>query len=120
MTTDEIAINVSPKKGFAAAADSRLKVALDLKLNEELLAEGFARELVNKIQNMRKTSGLQVTDRIKLGVSASEQAGRAIALFGNYIKNETLANQLDDKLDRDVKKEWNINGVNTIIALEKA
>lgn len=120
LTTDEIAINVSPKKGFAAAADSRLKVALDLKLNEELLAEGFARELVNKIQNMRKTSGLQVTDRIKLGVSASEQAGRAIALFGNYIKNETLANELDDKLDRDIKKEWNINGVNTIIALEKA
>jgi len=120
LTVEEIAVKVMPKKGFAAAADNRLKIALDLALSEELLAEGFARELVNKIQNMRKTSGLEVTDRIRLGVSASEQAGKAIKSFGNYIKNETLANELDHKLDRQIKKEWNINGVNTIIALEKA
>ena len=119
LTSEEIAINVVPENGFAVAVDSHLKVVLDLALTDELLAEGFARELVNKIQNMRRNAGFEVTDRIKLGVSSSEQAQKAIKMFGDYIKNETLAVLLDDQTKRKIKKEWNINGVATLIALEK-
>lgn len=119
MTSDEILIKVIAREGYAAAADSQLKAAIDLEMTDELLAEGFARELINKIQNMRKSGGLEVTDRIHLGISASPEAERAAAMFGDYIKSETLAVDLDKIIEREIKQEWNINGVDTIIALEK-
>jgi len=119
LTSEEITIKVVPENGFAVAVDSHLKVVLDLALTDELLAEGFARELVNKIQNMRRNAGLEVTDRIKLGVSNSKQVEKAIKVFGDYIKSETLAVLLDDQVERSIKKEWNINGVTTLIALER-
>jgi isoleucyl-tRNA synthetase len=119
LTTEDVHIKVTSGEGYAAAADGQLKVALSLKLTETLLAEGFARELVNKIQNMRKSGGLEVTDRIKLGISLSEEAKRAIEMFGNYIQNETLAVSLDQELNRPIKQEWDINGTATVIALEK-
>jgi hypothetical protein len=68
---------------------------------------------------MRKTGGLEVTDRIKLGISPSKERNEAVEKFGDYIKNETLALELDSELKRPIKKEWNINGVKTIIAIEK-
>jgi isoleucyl-tRNA synthetase len=119
LTLDEVLIKVMPKEGYTAASDGKLKVALDLQLDDRLIAEGFARELVNKIQNMRKTGGLEVTDRIQLGISSSTEISRAIELFGDYIKNETLAVSLDDNTDRKIKKEWDINGIDTVISLEK-
>ena len=119
LTSDEITVKVISENGYSAVADSHLKVAVDLTLNDSLKAEGFARELINKIQNMRKDAGLEVTDRIKLGISKSEQSENTVKMFGDYIKNETLAVELDEQIDRDIKKEWNINGVSTIIALEK-
>jgi isoleucyl-tRNA synthetase len=94
-------------------------VAIDLSLSDDLLAEGFARELVNKIQNMRKSANLEVTDRIRLGISHSDQADKALKKYGNYIKNETLAVELNDEVNRKIKQEWDINGVATLIAFDK-
>jgi hypothetical protein len=68
---------------------------------------------------MRKSGGLEVTDRIHLGVSSSRQADRAVTMFGEYIKSETLAVDMDTIIEREIRHEWNINGVDTIIALEK-
>ena len=119
LTSDEILIKVMAREGYATAADSQLKAAIDLKMTDELLAEGFARELINKIQNMRKGGGLEVTDRIHLGISSSQQADRAMEMFGDYIKSETLAVDLDTIIEREIRQEWNINGVDTTIALEK-
>ena len=119
LTSDEIVIKVVPAEGFTAAADNLIKVAIELRLDERLQAEGFARELVNRIQNMRKNAGLEVTDRIKLGISHSSQSEMAVKMFGQYIKNETLAVEIDDKVDRDIKQQWKINGMDTIITLEK-
>ena len=120
LTSEEVNIKVTAREGYAAAADSQLKIALNLKLNDELLAEGFARELINKIQNMRKNGGLDVTDRIKLGISDSKEINGALKMFGEYIKNETLAVALDSDVNRKISQEWDINGVKTVIALEKA
>jgi isoleucyl-tRNA synthetase len=120
LTEAEIALKVTPAEGYAAAADSRLKVAIDLKLDDRLLAEGFARELVNKIQNMRKGAGLEVIDRIRLGISRSPEADKAFAGFSDYLKNETLAVDIDNDTDKDIKQTWDINGVQTIVAISKA
>jgi len=119
LTSDEISIKVLAREGYAAAADSQLKAAIDLKMTDELLAEGFARELINKIQNMRKSGGLEVTDRIHLGISSSHQTDRAMEMFGEYIKSETLAVDLDTIVEREIRQEWKINGIDTVIALEK-
>jgi isoleucyl-tRNA synthetase len=120
LTQNEIALKVSPATGYAAAADSKLKVAIDLALDEQLLAEGFARELVNKIQNMRKSAGLEVVDRIKLGISKSPEADKALALFEDYLKNETLAVEITNDTNKETKQTWDINGVQTEIAITKA
>ena len=119
LTETEIALKVSAVDGFAAAAESKLKVVIDLKLDDNLLAEGFARELVNKIQNMRKSAGFEVTDKINLGISKSPQADKAVAGFADYLKSETLAVGLDDNTERHYKQTWDVNGVSTVIAIDK-
>ena len=80
--------------GWQVASEDGITVALDVTMDDELLAEGTARELVNRIQNLRKNSGLNVTDRISIKVEALEGIEEAIRKFGDYIKMETLADAL--------------------------
>jgi len=119
LTSAEIAIKVSPMIGYCVASDSKIKVAIDLKLDDQLRAEGFARELVNKIQNMRKSAGFDVTDRVKVGVSRSPQADLALARHADYIKNETLAVEIGHEIEKGINQKWDVNGVETVIAIEK-
>ncbi len=119
LTSAEIAIKVSPSAGYCMAADSKIKVAIDLELDEQLRAEGFARELVNKIQNMRKNAGFEVTDRVKVGVSRSPQTELALARYAEYIKNETLAVEIGHAIEKGINQKWDVNGVETVIAIEK-
>jgi len=69
-------------------------VALDVTLDENLKAEGLARELVNRVQNLRKDSGLEITDRIRLDVHADEDIRRALVANLDYIRTETLATEV--------------------------
>ena len=69
-------------------------VALDVTLNDELIAEGYARDLVNRIQNLRKEKGFNVTDRIQVRVSQHIDIDKAIKGYAEYIKSETLAESL--------------------------
>ena len=71
-----------------------LTVALDVTITPELEAEGMARDLVNRIQNIRKEKDFEVTDRIKVKVEKHIALDNALELFGDYINNETLANEL--------------------------
>jgi isoleucyl-tRNA synthetase len=116
---DDAKIKVVSTDGFSVTADGRMKVALDLKLDEGLMAEGNARELVNKIQNLRKTSGLQVTDRIKLGISRNSETETALRKFAEYIKDETLATELSEIESLEFAQEFDLNGSKTIVALER-
>jgi isoleucyl-tRNA synthetase len=81
--------------GMAVASGDGLTVALDTELTDELRQEGMAREFVNRIQNLRKSSGLEVTDRIILTVQADTEMGAALAAFDEYIKGEVLADAID-------------------------
>ena len=116
---EEIKIKIDSRGGYSVMADGQLKVALDLNLDDELLAEGNARELVNKIQNLRKSAGLEVTDRVALGISDNAETRRALSRFSDYIKNETLADNLTENISLQNTAEFNLNGVKTVVALEK-
>jgi isoleucyl-tRNA synthetase len=80
--------------GWLVASEGQLTVALDITISEELKAEGIARELINRVQNLRKDSGLEVTDRIVLTVETSEAIRSAIKANMEYVCNEVLANDI--------------------------
>ena len=80
--------------GWLVATEGGLTVALDITITEELRAEGIARELINRVQNLRKDSGLEVTDRILLRVDTNEWIQQAISANKTYVCNEVLANEI--------------------------
>ncbi len=90
----DIAISSEDIPGWLVASDRELTVALDISISERLEAEGTARELVNRIQNMRKAADFNVTDRIRVEVENEPRIAGAIAGFGEYICSETLADSL--------------------------
>jgi isoleucyl-tRNA synthetase len=92
---EDVLVETESAEGYACAEDSGYLTALDTTLNDELINEGFARELVRSIQEARKQADLQVSDRITLGVSGTEAVEKAIAAHRDYIMNETLATNWD-------------------------
>ncbi|MEM1320083.1 MAG: isoleucine--tRNA ligase [Bacteroidota bacterium] len=95
LTLEDFMITSEDIPGWQVAADGPLTVALDITLNDQLLAEGTARELVNRIQNIRKSKNFNVTDKIIVRLEKHDAITSAVELFGDYIRNETLAEQLD-------------------------
>ena len=77
--------------GWLVSNEGKLTVALEVELNDELRNEGMARELISRIQNIRKESGLEITDRIHVTLSPSEKVEKAVAGFADYIKSQVLA-----------------------------
>ncbi len=80
--------------GWLVSNDGNLTVALEVELTDDLLNEGLARELINRIQNMRKDSGLEITDRINVTIAPNPKAEAAVAAFSDYIKSQVLADNL--------------------------
>ena len=80
--------------GWLVANDGNLTVALEVELTDELRNEGMARELINRIQNIRKDIGLEIVDRIKVTIASQEQTDAAIAAFGEYIQSQVLADAI--------------------------
>jgi isoleucyl-tRNA synthetase len=120
LTPDDIDIRTETRENLVVESEDDLTVALNLKLSEALINEGLARDFVNRVQNMRKEADFNVVDRIIIFYKGSEKLSKAIASEENYIKNETLADQLLEKLDKsDFEKEWNINGDKVIVGIKK-
>ncbi|MFT4759746.1 MAG: isoleucyl-tRNA synthetase [Paraglaciecola sp.] len=94
LTLEDFEIKAEDVPGLLVANDGALTVALDTNLDDALLAEGMARELVNRIQNIRKNADFNVTDRIKVQLEKHEAMETAIAQFGAYIQEEVLADEL--------------------------
>ena len=90
---EDVLIETSSAEGYACAEDSGFLTALDTTLNDELVNEGFAREIVRSVQDARKQAGLEVSDRITLGVSGSAAVEKALSVHQDYIMSETLATQ---------------------------
>ncbi len=91
VAVEDFDITSEDMPGWLVASEGKLTVALDITVTDELRKEGVARELVNRIQNIRKESGLEVTDKISVEIEAKELVGGAVAEFGDYIGSQTLA-----------------------------
>ena len=96
ITKDDVEVISSEITGWIVEAEAGITVAIDTELDEALLEEGLAREFVNRIQNMRKDSGFDVTDKIIISFTASEKFVKAISNFKQYISTETLAEKLSE------------------------
>ncbi|AOW20852.1 isoleucine--tRNA ligase [Urechidicola croceus] len=94
LSIDEVEISSQDIEGWLVANQGNLTVALDVKITEELQKEGSARELINRVQNLRKDSGLDVTDKIKLSIEKNTLLEKAVQSNEQYIKNETLTAHL--------------------------
>ncbi len=94
-TSDDVAITLAAKEHYAAASSSRAVVVLEVEIDEELLREGLARELVNRIQTTRKDIGLDFVDRIDVTVSGDEEIAAVLEAHGEFIARETLAVSLE-------------------------
>ncbi|RZJ72426.1 isoleucine--tRNA ligase [Flavobacterium sp.] len=101
LTSADVEISSQDIEGWLVANSGTITVALDITITDELRNEGIARELVNRIQNMRKDSGYEVTDKIKVEIQSEKSLDKAINDFGQYIKDETLTKELviSEKVD---------------------
>ena len=122
LLSDDVDVIRTEKEGVAVETDGPVAVALDTALTEDLLDEGFAREVVNKIQNMRKTSGFEVTDRIRVRYHAGDRLHRAVDRFEEFIRHETLALEIEfvEQDGLTDTTEWNVNGEKAALAVAKA
>ncbi len=101
--------------GWLVSNEGNLTVALEVELTEELLNEGIARELINRIQNMRKDSGLEITDRINVAVSPSERVVNAVNEYSEYIKSQVLADSIEVNENAGPEMELGTSKVNILI-----
>ena len=118
LTLEDALISTQDIPGWAVTSEGDLTVALDMTITDELMQEGLAREMVNRVQNLRKTGGFEVTDRIELLIEKNEKTDAAVAKFSDYICNETLATiTMVDTLD--VEAEELVEGINVRLKIQK-
>jgi isoleucyl-tRNA synthetase len=115
----EVEISTQDIEGWLVANQGNLTVALDVSISKELKDEGIARELVNRIQNLRKESGLEVTDKIILYIKKDGIVDKVVESNAEYIKNETLAKELILKEEVENGNSIVFDQVNTALFLEK-
>ena len=115
---EDLLIEAVQMEGLVSATDHGVTVVLDTNLTPELLEEGFERELISKIQTMRKEADFEVMDHIRVGYRADEKVTAIFNKFGENIKAEVLANEIATTLS-GFEKEWNINGETVTLSVEK-
>lgn len=118
LATDNFEISTNEIPGWQVASDKDITVALDITLTDALTNEGIARELVNRIQNIRKQSDFDVTDRIKVTIESDDTISKSLETFKDYIAEEVLADDISTKAIEGEKIEI-IEGVAVAIAVEK-
>jgi isoleucyl-tRNA synthetase len=119
ITKEDIEVLHEDLHGWLVETDGAITVALDTTITPELLNEGIAREFVNRIQNLRKDSGFEVTDRIRISIAAEDAAAKALSVLREYIMRETLAVDLAELRDQTAGIEEVINGYRCRIVIEK-
>ena len=105
--------------GWLVTNDGKLTVALEVTITEELRQEGIARELVNRIQNIRKSKGLEITDKIRITLSKNTQTDAAVTHYNNYICNQVLAQSLELNDNINNGTELNFDDFTLFVEVEK-
>ena len=119
LTNEDLLIEMTKKEGFESLQDHGVTVVIDKNLTPELIEEGNVREIISKIQTMRKDSGFEVMDNIKIAFSGNETVEAIASRNSEEIKSETLGVELTVGAILTHSKEWNINGENVTISVEK-
>jgi isoleucyl-tRNA synthetase len=117
LNSENLLVTMQGLEGYAFAGEGSTGVVLDTHITEELREEGHVREIISKIQNMRKESGFEVADKINLYVSGNEMLEKVVEKFENYIMRETLAVEVVYNAERDYN-EASINGEKFNLAVE--
>ena len=113
---DFVDVRISAKDGFAVAMENNVFTILETTLTDELISEGLARELISKVQQMRKQNDYEMMDNIEIYVCADEDVKKAVEAFGDYIKKETLAVSISEK---EGLEEFDLNGHKTGLGVER-
>ena len=116
---EDLLIETAKNDDFVTEADNKTTVVLDIRLDEALIEEGFVRELISKIQTMRKEAGFEVVDHIVLSQTGNERIAEIIRKNETVIKNDTLADEIVYNNVDGYTKEWNLNGENTSLGVSK-
>ena len=119
LSRDDLLIDMAQSEGFETQSDGKVTVVLDKKLTPELIEEGFVRELISKIQTMRKEAGFEVMDRIRLFVSGNERLEKIIRDNSGTIGRDVLADDFTVGGTGGYTKDWKINGEPVTLGVEK-
>ena len=119
LTKDDLLIDMAQKEGYVSQEDNKMTVVLDTNLTPELVEEGFVYEIISKIQTMRKESGFEVTDHIRVSINGNDRLSEIARKNKDAISGKVLADELTSGAEYAVSKEWNINGENAVIAVER-
>ena len=118
LTKDDLLIEMTKKAGFESLSDKGVTVVIDTNLTPELIEEGNVREIISKIQTMRKDSGFEVMDKIKVALAGNATVWAIAERNAAEIADETLAESVSEGT-LEFSKEWNINGEKVTISVEK-
>ncbi|MDO4475362.1 MAG: isoleucine--tRNA ligase [Lachnospiraceae bacterium] len=119
LTEEDLLIEHSQMEGFVSETNGPVTVVLDTNLTPELIEEGFVRELVSKIQTMRKEAGFEVVDRIRVYAQGTDKIADVLNRFGADISHDVLATEILQGQMGGFTKEWSINGENVTLGVEK-
>ncbi|NLT97685.1 MAG: class I tRNA ligase family protein, partial [Christensenellaceae bacterium] len=118
LTEEDLLIEPRQKEGFVVETEGGVGVILETTLSDELIEEGFVRELISKIQTMRKEAGFEVMDHIRFALAGNDRLKGVVERNADEIKSEVLADEIGDTLS-GYQKEWDINGEKAVLSVQK-
>ena len=116
---EDLLIETAQMEGYVSEQDNEITVVLDTNLTPELIEEGFVRELISKVQTMRKEAGFEVTDRVVVYAKDNQKIEKILEEHREEIKSEVLADDIVTGSANGYVKEWNINGETVTMGVEK-
>ncbi len=119
LTEEDLLITITQKEGYVTEADNTVTVVLDANLTPELIEEGFVYEIISKIQTMRKDSGFEVMDHIKVTFNSNDKIADIALKNKDMIATKVLAESMEREVTLANMKEWNVNGESVIIGVER-
>ena len=119
LTEEDLLIDMTQKEGYVTESNQDVTVVLDCNLTPELLEEGFVREIISKIQTMRKEAGFEVTDHITVGYKDNAKIESIFSKYADEICADVLADKLTDSEISGYTKEWSINGETVVLTVSK-
>jgi isoleucyl-tRNA synthetase len=119
LTKEDLLIEIAQTEGFESGSDNGITVVLDTNLTEELIEEGFMREIISKIQTMRNEADFEVMDKITVYAKDNAKIADLLSKNAEEVKNDVLATDIIFDDMQGYSKEWNINGENVVLGVKK-